>query len=101
MIADLARIRLDRFPEISQGLVIVVNLHFYRSALFIGAGISRVNFYRFGQIVQCILEPLIVGVGIGALLISNGQILRVFSIDFGGFAKTLDSFIPILILGSL
>jgi len=69
--------------------------------LFVSPRISRIDFYRFIQVIQRVLEPLIGGVGKCTLLISNRQVLREFSIDLSGFAKTLDRFIPILILGSL
>src|SRR5262249_32001845 len=47
------------------------------------------------------LKSLFVGIGISALLISGRQISRVFAVHLGGFPKTIDGFVPILVLGCL
>src|SRR5204862_7940414 len=71
IITDFIRLERDRLRIIGHRFVIIMHFHLHRCALFINAGVSRIDFECLAEIVNGVLKALFVGRGESALLIGD------------------------------
>src|SRR5205809_4710220 len=100
-VSNFVRFKFDNLGVIGKGLIVILEFHFHRRALFVHAHVLRSQFNSFAVIVDGILKLLVSRIGIAALLINSGELICVFVVEIGGFAKQFDGFVPLLVLGSL